>query len=195
MAVISLLLAPVLICPSVTPAPQCQAVTRCTCPSSVVEPRSVLPSTAMCACSRLGHRLAIQRRKHASKRLASSIANTRLKVSCEAMPRSNGRKRRSHASLNSPHSATSTQSSAPAETAHNAVNSSSCSGYWKRPACLRGSSRSSKACTTPRVGSMSVTGLFCCSGPLSPAFYLTDRALGLMQSPWPMYKPKSQRDP
>ena len=104
-AVISLLLACVRICPSVTPLPQCQAVTRCSAPSAVREPRSVLPSMAMCSCARLGRSAPSSLRKQASKRTESSIANTRLNVSCEAMPRSKGRKRRSHSSLNSPHSA------------------------------------------------------------------------------------------
>ena len=66
--------------------------------------------------------------KQASNAAASSSANTRPNVSCEATPFSNGNIRRSHSSFASPNSATSTQLSAPHRMAHTATSNSSCKG-------------------------------------------------------------------
>jgi hypothetical protein len=66
--------------------------------------------------------------KQASNPSASSSANTRLNVSCDAMPLANGSNLRSQSSFSWPHADTSTQSSAAALIAHNAVSSNSCSG-------------------------------------------------------------------
>jgi hypothetical protein len=146
MAVISLLLSAVLTWPSATPALLLQADTKCAMfmPQSC-EPRKLLPPMATTCPASDGHRLRIHATKHPSKHRASSSENTRLNVSCEAMPLSKGRKGRSHCSLSSPHCTTLTQSSAPLVIALSATNSNSCSGYGHSR--LRGSSSASNACS------------------------------------------------
>ena len=106
------------------------------------ERRTLLPSMGMSSCAKFGHSDFVQPAKQLSKHLASSRLNTRLKVSCDAIPLSNARYRLSQSNFSVAQSTTPTQSSAPLQTPHRAVNISSSHGY--RQARVRGSGTSAK---------------------------------------------------
>src|SRR6516165_539162 len=72
-----------------------QALTKCNGPSwRLAEPRSVLPSMAICRTSRAAAIAAIQSWKQAWKARGSMRSKTRSKVSCDGTPWRRGRKRR-----------------------------------------------------------------------------------------------------
>src|SRR6202163_2432114 len=77
------------------------------------ERRTVLPSIATTWPATAGQMPLTHRTKHASNCRASSAANTRPNVSCEAIPLRSGKYRRSHSSCPCAHKAIPTQVSAP----------------------------------------------------------------------------------
>src|SRR5206468_1315727 len=103
----------------------------------------VLPSMAIMSGPVMRSR-STQLLKHVLNRSGSMAAITSHSVSWLGIPRANGKKRRRKARCSSPHSVSSTKSSAPATVPHSSKSSSSGKGYSTFAACL--GSRSAANC-------------------------------------------------
>ena len=138
MAVIALGLSSAATCPSTSPLPQAQALTRCSAalPSRARVPPGRCPSVS-------GTTAPTQVRKQRWNAAGSSRAKTRPKVSWLGIPSGRARKVRSQATFARPNVATATRPSAPQSTAHTAMAIISTNrGAWPRSA--RGSCKDAK---------------------------------------------------